>query len=525
MSNVVTINLDIEKIQRFKVSKTKTIAMLIDQPRYYRGYILSDLPLDRVIVNNSKGKKVKTIISSQTREAEIFLLLDKTDHYQLEFSVADNGSANVDIDLKTLELKQDQYFSPKMSLTSPLMTQTATQITKGVTNAERDFWKKIERKGTPLIEYTKNNTTLVTFLYKGQANNVRVLGSPYGGHTYLSLLDDSSIWFRSFEVPNNARFSYRIAPNVPQLIENKSIEQKRAVLATAQPDPLNQGTIFSKGDNLFSPASTLTLPHASNDSMTKASNNPKGKVVDHIHKGTLPRKISLYQPNEIYTIDEDSPLLILFDGEAYLKNIPTPIILDNLIAQKLIPPMRAVFVNPPLPSMRADELTPNKTYAKFLAHEFMPWLCDIWSICPSAQNTILSGSSYGGLASMYIALQYPNHFGKVLSQSGSFWWGPEPKQMSTNKTSNWMTELVLSETKKNIQVYLNAGLFEIKPEHQNILNTNHQLYRALESKKYSVSIQEVAGGHDYFSWRVMLAEGLITLFSTKNKGKSSKVFI
>ncbi len=163
--------------------------------------------------------------------------------------------------------------------------------------------------------------------------------------------------------------------------------------------------------------------------------------------------------------------------------------------------------------MRSKELTPNKDYADFLAYEFKPWLCDTWSICPNPRDTILSGSSFGGLASMYIAFQHPQQFGKVLSQSGSFWWAPR----QTKSTTNWVTDLVLAQEKKPIDIYLNAGRFETEPQSNSILNTNRQLYNALNSKGYTVSFQEVSSGHDYFSWRVMLAEGLVTLFSSNTQ--------
>jgi enterochelin esterase family protein len=71
----------------------------------------------------------------------------------------------------------------------------------------------------------------------------------------------------------------------------------------------------------------------------------------------------------------------------------------------------------------------------------------------------------------------------------------------------------LAQPKKAVSIYMNAGLFEVKPESHNILKTNRQLYAALQQRGYSVHYQEFASGHDYFSWRANLALGLMTLLT------------
>ncbi|MCB5160484.1 alpha/beta hydrolase-fold protein [Marinomonas algarum] len=520
--NANAVALKINEPQHIKIATKESADLLIEKPRYFNGYIRSDQRLSQVTVMNSKGETVKQLINSPSKEVEIFWYVDKSDHYTIEFITENKSTANIDVALNTMALQESQYVSPDTTITSPLILQTKNRLDQGVEQADTLFWQQVEQKGgTPLVEYTDNGTALVTFLYKGFVDNVRILGAPYEGHIHLTQLDNSNIWFHSYEVPLETRFSYRVAPNVPQLVDSKSRQQRRAVLATSQSDPLNLQPKFSENDNLFGAASTLTLPTAPKDTLTSTMGNPKGSVTDHIYQkdnNALARKISLYQPNKSYPIKQDAPLLILFDGDSYLNKVPTPVILDNLIAQKLIPPMRAVFVNTPLPSMRAEELTPNTAYSEFLANEFMPWLCQSEKICPTAENTVLSGSSFGGLASMYIAFQHPERFGKVLSQSGSFWWSPEPEasifQLTTKtETDNWMAELFRSEPKKELEIFLTAGLFEAKPEGKSILDTNHQVYQVLKSKGYSASIQEAASGHDYFSWRVMLADGLIGLFN------------
>ncbi|MFA0567851.1 alpha/beta hydrolase [Vibrio gallaecicus] len=538
MPGVSANTLNLEKGLHYKVTSGETIKLQVVKPSYYRGGIKSTQSLNWAGVVDSNGEVIKTLISSPTKEAEIFWLVDRPGNYEIQFvtqktstdlstpsKVSGAPSTNVEVLLKTIPLKNTQYVSPEENSVSPKIQETAHQIQQNLTDTETKFWQYVNTNGgAPLVEFTENNKAIVTFLYKGPVNNVRVLGSPYGGHAHLSQLGKSNIWFRSFEVPVDTRLSYRIAPNVPQIIDTKGREQRRAVLATAQPDPLNQEAIYGAADNLFGLASTVTLSKAPSDAITKPLRNPEGKLFNHIYQGEnggLPRKVTFYEPNDTYQTAKDAPLLILFDGDAYLEKVPTPLILDNLIAQKKIPPMRAIFVNTPVPSLREKELTPNKAYAAFMANELMPWLCLRRDICPKAEDTILSGSSFGGLASMYISLQHPERFGKVLSQSGSFWWAPQSELALYKEHDNWVAQLARSQPQKDIDIYLTAGVFEIKPHPNSILETNRQLYQTLKSKGYSVHLQEAASGHDYFSWQVMLAEGLTSLFTNSKSNTNT----
>lgn len=504
------------KPQRIELHSQQDTFLKINEPGYYRGFIRSQSHMEHVIAFNSAGDPIKKLLNHEARETEIFWYVDEADTYRIEMKSADTGASKAEMQLAPMPLKKDQYLSPEVSMLSPTLSRTAADIQGGVKDAEKKFWQIIESQGAPLVEYQPDNKAFVTFLFRGNANNVRLLGAPYGGHAQMSNIEGSDIWFRSFEVPDSTRLSYRIAPNVPQLARDTNREQRRAVLATAALDSLNLEPSFGSDTGIFGSASTLTLKHASSDSVATEEGNPKGQLTHFLYQGDAEaeaRKISLYEPNSVYSTTDKSPLLILFDGESYLDKVPTPLVMDNLIASKAIPPMRVVFVNPPRPSLRAKELTPNKAFADMLANEFIPWLCSTHSICPAAENTVLSGSSFGGLASMFIALEHPQRFGKVLSQSGSFWWQPKTAKSIASDKQSWMSELVASSGKKDIQVYLNAGVFETEPVHASIYQTNKTLFNTLKEKGYPVMFKSAASGHDYYSWRVLLADGLTTLFS------------
>ena len=67
-------------------------------------------------------------------------------------------------------------------------------------------------------------------------------------------------------------------------------------------------------------------------------------------------------------------LLVLFDGNAYAKQVSTPTLIDNLMADGLIPPTAVVLVDNASPQARGRELPPNTAFARFLDEELMPWV-------------------------------------------------------------------------------------------------------------------------------------------------------
>src|SRR5690606_28369264 len=86
------------------------------------------------------------------------------------------------------------------------------------------------------------------------------------------------------------------------------------------------------------------------------------------------RRISVYLPADYPGTGASYPFLVLFDREQYVSSINTPLILDNLVAQGLLPPMVGILVGNAGPETRGEELPPNEPFQEFLATELIPWL-------------------------------------------------------------------------------------------------------------------------------------------------------
>jgi alpha-glucosidase len=88
-------------------------------------------------------------------------------------------------------------------------------------------------------------------------------------------------------------------------------------------------------------------------------------------------------------------------------------------------------------------------YARFIVKNLKPFIDSHYRTLPDRDNTAIMGSSMGGLISMYIALQYPEVFGKAAIYSPSFWIAPKSFEQIDNYKS-----------KKTQKIYMLAGGFE-----------------------------------------------------------------
>ena len=148
--------------------------------------------------------------------------------------------------------------APTHELRSPKLQQTLTALQAGA-NSDA-FWTDVSAQGTPLIEHV-DGRTLMTFLYRGAANNVRLLGGPSSDHDWLARLGDSDIWYKTYEGPEETRLSYRLAPDVPRFDGNPR-DQRMAILATAAADPLNHAPWPKTAPSRWQQWSTVSLENA-----------------------------------------------------------------------------------------------------------------------------------------------------------------------------------------------------------------------------------------------------------------------
>ena len=466
-----------------------------------QGKVVGDVSL-RLL--DARGNPLRLLVDGADMSRDFMFVAREDGQYLLRAEqLSTRPQAEFTLTLSQVLALSEQQRAPT-ALLSPALRQLAEQLKQGATT--QAFWKDREQQGTPLVEALADspNERLVTFLWRGARQNVRLFGSPSGGHDALQRLGDSDVWYATYRVPSSARLSYQLAPDVPEAGD------RRTLLATAQRDPLNP---HSFGNQKYEPSltrSVMELPDAPPQPwLNKRAHVAPGSVERESLKSEIlgnTRDVYVYRPAGWKNIDQQPGLLVLFDAHAYTRQVPTPTILDNLIADGLIPPTAALIIANPSDETRPVELPPNADFARFMAQELMPWAKQ-QGLATDARHTVVAGSSYGGLASAWLGLQHPELFGNVLSLSGSYWWSPP------NTEDQWLARQYAASPRLPLRFYLQAGLFEDKSGSPGagILDSNRQLRNVLQAKGYPVEHVEYASGHDYLQWRGSLACGLISL--------------
>jgi enterochelin esterase family protein len=385
--------------------------------------------------------------------------------------------------------------------------------------------------GTPLIEPIADEPDyrLVTFVWRdgGITGNVVVVGAATAAwrdwrRHMLARLPNSDVWYKTYRFRSDLRTGYRFSVNDP-LDDLDMYPNRNDRLATFRPDPLNRSLhIYPKDDEIPEDQewrfSMLELPDAPEQPYTAPRGDiPHGTVeMVRLRSEILSneRRVYLYTPPG-YTADaEPYGLLLAFDGLAYISDglVPTPTILDNLIAAGKIPPLVAVLPDSLDNETRSRELPCYEPFLAYLRQELLPWVYERRQVTRDPARAIVAGSSYGGLAAAYVGLNMSDIFGAVLSQSGAYWWGPSMRETGAldPREDAWLIRQFVTSPAYRLRVWMEVGLYERSPGFD-MVAVNRHLRDVLGVKGYDVAYSEYNGGHEYICWRGSLADGLVWL--------------
>jgi enterochelin esterase family protein len=212
--------------------------------------------------------------------------------------------------------------------------------------------------------------------------------------------------------------------------------------------------------------------------------------------------VFVYTPAGYDQGDAPVPLVIVFDGNTYRGTVPTPTVLDNLIAAGRVPPVVAILIDNPDQATRNRELDCYPPFVEFMATEMLPWIRQRFRITDDPALRVVAGSSGGGQASMCVAQHHPELFGKVLAQSGSFFAHPDQPI-----GDEWAYRHLITGPRLPLAFYLDVGRFEPVFSVTGV----RMMRNVLEALGYPLTYVEFSGGHDYAWWRGTLANGLIAL--------------
>jgi enterochelin esterase-like enzyme len=273
----------------------------------------------------------------------------------------------------------------------------------------------------------------------------------------------------------------------------------------------------------------LDLPAFTPDSYQQPG-VPTGKLSDkitHVSKiyDSMKSDYWIYVPAQ-YDPNTPAALMVFQDGEWYLDRNGSNLalnVIDNLIAQKKIPVMIAVFINPG--DISASPNTPTFTFVKrysdkwqrtlkdsmrstlydtvsdryprFLREEVLADVAAKYNIRKDAYSHAITGLSSGGICSFNAVWQMPDEFSRAISWIGSFasiQWKEDPANPEGGQD---YPEKVLREPKRNIRVWLQDGAEDQEQyRYGSWPLTNIRMANALKSMNYDFHFSFGKGTHN-----------------------------
>lgn len=430
----------------------------------------------------------------------------------------------------TVDGEGGETVSPPDAILSPRIRQLRDELGAGGEEALAAFWEEVTASGAPLIEEIAGQADrrLVTFLWRETEPLETIItfdvlsGISTAGdiaERQLTKLPGTDCWYRSVVVASDLRTSYRFIPN-DDLSPITGEQEFFIRLSKAVGDPLNPNRLFAPwmtfpNDWVRSDAPALDLPDAPPYRWRVKREVPAGTLaVETFASQTLDneRQITTWTPPGYDPATDEVMLLVLFDGEFFAGL--ADVVLENLHAEGAVRPIVAVMVGN---VERNTELPCNPAFTDALADELVPAMRERFRIAAGPESVIVSGASYGGLAATWAGLTRPDVFGNVLAQSGSFWWWPDPVFDPDSIPAGivppwgWLPEQAATWERVPTRFWLEVGTLEAQGRGSivSLLASNRHMRDVLIARGNDVAYREYAGGHDWFFWPELAADGLI----------------
>jgi enterochelin esterase family protein len=261
----------------------------------------------------------------------------------------------------------------------------------------------------------------------------------------------------------------------------------------------------------------------------------------------------VYVPSE-YDAKTPAALMIFQDGEGYTHregNNPALNAIDNLIAQKKIPVMICVFINPGdiadspgtptynfvkrysdqwhrtlKDSMRSTLYdTVSDRYARFLRDEILADVEAKYNIRKDAYSRGITGLSSGGICSFNAAWQMPEQFSRVITWIGSFTaiqWKEDPAIADGGQD---YPEKILREPHRNIRVWLEDGANDQENDRYGSWPlANLRMANALHLKGYDFHFSFTQGTHNSAGGAAEFPEEMMWLWRDYDPAQTAQTY-
>ncbi|WJY16514.1 enterochelin esterase [Pectobacteriaceae bacterium CE90] len=414
----------------------------------------------------------------------------------------------------------------------------AAELISSPTAGVENWWRGIASMGTPLVESLDGKRVRVTFFWRDPAGDERQsaiqqvyidVNGVTDHHSFqpqsLQRLAGTDVWHWSLDIEDDWRGSYSLIPVTGKQLppaftgdHQQRCQQQRewwcSLFPHAIADPLNplQPHLTHRGASL----SAAHMPYAPPQPAWLALDGGQAIAPDRRRLQIFQweslqlrnqRRIWLYSTGNTALLTQ-RPLIIVLDGQNWAEEIPLYSALEAETANGQLPPAVWLFIDVIDMDCRERELTCNATFWQAVQTELLPLAAQHTSFSDDPQRTVVAGQSYGGLAALYAGLHWPHRFGRVLTQSGSFWW-PNLKFITQfNACDSHEPGWLVEQVRQGVGAQTPLTIFqEAGDREQDIDFVNQQMNQALVAAGHRVNYRVYAGGHDALCWRGGLIDG------------------
>ena len=398
---------------------------------------------------------------------------------------------------------------------------------------QEQLWQQVT--STPLLEAdpTQEGKYLVTFLWRGAAQRVllfvnRLTDEKNLADSYMRRLPGTDTWYLTYRMDADWRASYCFLPALSAAqapwLQGSQVRLRQA-LDGGLPDPHNPVTCTNRCGFVQSVVSLPLAPawplgewpvfagcdealdadgaavRFSDTGAVESGSLDAGRLDAVADLDTLGRQIWVYTPALIGRT-QSWPVLLVLDGEVWLKRHHLHLALAQLMEAGLIAPAYIVFIDSGGTEQRWQELG-ESDFGRYLSGPLLNWLKTHYAISPNPAERVVIGQSLGALTVLRTLVAYPQLIGAGISQSASLW---------QDVLFNELNALDARQTPlAGTQAWIEVGsqewiLAPLQPK------AVHQLRQAGMQVKDMV----YNGGHDYACWRINLASALMQLLPGPN---------
>lgn len=346
-----------------------------------------------------------------------------------------------------------------------------------------------ENDAFPLVEDTS-----ITFVYRGEADGVLLQHFIYGLETSqpFERVERTDLFYLTLELPRQSILQYKL--NVIRGDEHRWIL-----------DPLNH----ERARDPFGANSVVRTTGTERPEWTlpNSETRPGDLVRVSLHSKVFKqeRSVVLYLPAR-FRRNRRYPLLVVHDGQDYLRYSDIKTVFDNLMHRLEVAPMIVALTNA---GERLTEYPDNPKHGKHITEELIPLLEKDWPLRSGPAFRGLMGASFGGVASLSTAWRYPGVYGRLLLQSGSFAFtdiGPNPRGPAFDPVVTFVNSFRKAPGRPSERVFVSCGTYET------LIYENRSMVPLLQSTGMDVKYVEARDGHNWVNWRDRLREGLSWLF-------------